>query len=46
MRIRFTTAVVLGLALLSASFSSHAGYTQTRHPIVLVHGQRVLRQQQ
>ena len=38
MRIRFTTAVVLGLALLSASFSSHAGYTQTRHPIVLVHG--------
>lgn len=38
MRIRFTTAVMLGLAMLSASFLSHAGYTQTRHPIVLVHG--------
>ena len=38
MRIRFTTAVLLGLALLSVSFFSHASYTQTRHPIVLVHG--------
>lgn len=38
MRTRITTAIMLGLALLSASFLSHAGYTQTRHPIVLVHG--------
>ncbi|MBC7181943.1 MAG: triacylglycerol lipase, partial [Marinobacter sp.] len=38
MRTRFITAIMLGLALLSASFLSHAGYTQTRHPIVLVHG--------
>ncbi len=38
MRIRTTAAIALGLVMLSASFLTHAGYTQTRHPIVLVHG--------
>ncbi|WP_203299520.1 esterase/lipase family protein [Marinobacter sediminum] len=38
MRIRKTAAFALGLVLLSASFLTHAGYTSTRHPIVLVHG--------
>lgn len=30
--------LLFGLALLAASAFSHAGYTQTRYPIVLVHG--------
>lgn len=30
--------LLFGLALLAASALSHAGYTQTRYPIVLVHG--------
>lgn len=38
MRIRITAAIALGLVMLSASFFTHAGYTQTRYPIVLVHG--------
>ncbi|MBW4934607.1 lipase family alpha/beta hydrolase [Marinobacter sp. F4206] len=38
MRIRTTAAIALGLVMLSASFLTHASYTQTRYPIVLVHG--------
>ncbi|QSP95205.1 alpha/beta fold hydrolase [Marinobacter salinisoli] len=38
MRSRMTAAFTLGLVLLSASFLSHASYTNTRYPIVLVHG--------
>lgn len=38
MRIRSIATIALGLVMLSASFVTHAGYTQTRYPIVLVHG--------
>ncbi|MBW0147654.1 esterase/lipase family protein [Marinobacter arenosus] len=38
MRLRTTAAIALGLVMLSASFLTHASYTQTRYPIVLVHG--------
>ncbi|WP_166263404.1 esterase/lipase family protein [Marinobacter caseinilyticus] len=38
MRKLITLAVVLGSIVLAAPTLSYAGYTQTRHPIVLVHG--------
>jgi triacylglycerol lipase len=38
MRKLITSAVILGCMVLAAPAISHASYTDTRHPIVLVHG--------
>lgn len=38
MRKLITFAVIMGFMVLAAPTVSHAGYTETRHPIVLVHG--------
>lgn len=38
MRKLITFAVIMGCAVLAAPTLSHASYTQTKHPIVLVHG--------
>lgn len=38
MRKLITSAVIMGCMVLAAPAVSHAGYTQTKHPIVLVHG--------
>jgi triacylglycerol lipase len=38
MRKLITSAVIMGCMVLGAPTLSHAGYTDTRHPIVLVHG--------
>jgi triacylglycerol lipase len=38
MRKLITFAVILGCIVLASPTLSHAGYTSTRHPIVLVHG--------
>lgn len=38
MRKLITLAAIISCALLAAPTLSHASYTQTRHPIVLVHG--------
>ena len=38
MRKLITCAVIMGCMVLGAPAVTHAGYTETRHPIVLVHG--------
>ncbi|MDI9244212.1 alpha/beta fold hydrolase [Marinobacter sp. CHS3-4] len=38
MRKLITFAVIMGCMVLAAPSITHAGYTQTKHPIVLVHG--------
>lgn len=38
MRKLITSAVIMGFMVLAAPTVSYAGYTETRHPIVLVHG--------
>ena len=38
MRKLITFAVIMSCAVLAAPTLSHASYTKTKHPIVLVHG--------